>query len=61
VFALPFRANPQPGQLIADVDSDSHSNQLNSAWCNACEAVVMMVTPQQASAISGVTVRTNEH
>ena len=34
-----------------------HSNRLTRAWCSVCGTEVIMVTPQQASAIAGVSVR----
>ena len=35
-----------------------HSNQLSRAWCRSCGREALMVTPEQAAAISQVTVRT---
>jgi hypothetical protein len=35
-----------------------HRQRLASAWCSACGDVAPMVTPEQAAAMSQVTVRT---
>jgi hypothetical protein len=36
----------------------NHRQRLASAWCSACGEVAQMITPEQAAAISQVTVRT---
>ena len=49
-------------EITVEVDeliyAADRSSELRPAWCNACEALMTMVTPQQASAIAGVSVRT---
>jgi len=49
-------------EITIEIDEVIHAapdrNRLSRAWCRPCGTEVMMVTPQQASAIASVSVRT---
>ena len=60
--AAKHRVNRKRTEITIEVDeviyAAGHRNRLIRAWCKPCGSEVTMVTPQHASAIARVSVRT---